>query len=76
MKISKLNKKLVLVAATDAIDDIPETMRASQATVPAKKTSAKVTKKAPKTSSVKAKKKAFIIESDDDGEESDNDNDV
>ena len=75
-KVRKLNKKLLLVAATDAIDDIPETMRASQATVPAKKTSAKVTKKAPKTSSVKAKKKAFIIESDDDGEESDNDNDV
>jgi hypothetical protein len=65
-KVRKLNKKILLVAATDAVDDAPI------ATNP-KATSAKVSKKVPKTKSVKATKKAFIVENDD---ESGSDGDV
>jgi len=61
-KVRKLNKKILLVAATDAVDDAPVPKATKKAT------SAKVVKRAPKTTSIKAQKKTFIVEDDDEGD--------
>ena len=57
-KVRKLSKKLLLVAATDAIDDAPIITKA-------KATKAKATKEK------KVTKKALVIESDDDDDDED-----
>jgi hypothetical protein len=57
-KVRKLSKKLLLVAATDAIDDAPIPTKAKKAKEPKEK-----------KASVKIAKKALVIESDDDDED-------
>jgi hypothetical protein len=57
-KVRKLSKKLLLVAATDAIDDAPIPTKASKAKEPKEK-----------KASVKVAKKALVIEGDDDDDE-------
>ena len=57
-KVRKLSKKLLLVAATDAIDDAPIIAKASKAKEPKEKKTVK-----------KVAKKALVIESDDDDNE-------
>jgi hypothetical protein len=62
-KVRKLSKKLLLVAATDAIDDAPVPTKTAKKRAPAK---AKT-----KATSVKTTKKALIIESDDEDDNED-----
>ena len=57
-KVRKLSKKLLLVAATDAIDDAPIPTQAKKAKEPKEK-----------KASVKVAKKALVIEGDDDDDE-------
>ena len=63
-KVRKLSKKLLLVAATDAIDDAPQVV--SKAKVSKAKEPKEKKAKAP---SVKIAKKALVIESDDDDDD-------
>ena len=62
-KVRKLSKKLLLVAATDAIDDAPVPTKIAKKRAPAK---AKA-----KATSVKTTKKALVIESDDEDDNED-----
>lgn len=63
-KVRKLSKKLLLVAATDAIDDAPVPTKTAKKRAP--------TKVKAKTTSAKVTKKALVIESDDDDDDEDN----